>query len=207
MYKTTVLACLFLIGVSVAAQDTPKFEVFGGYAYANTSRLFLASRSNLNGWNASFTYNFNRWVGITGDASGYYGSSSFNLLQAVGAPCGTTPCPITFVPFRGTADMQSHTFLAGPQVSWRNHSRATPFAHVLFGMGHLNLGEHAPPFIDSFHLGNNAFAMAMGGGVDVKLTSRLAWRVQPDYLQTDFLHATQKNLRVSTGLVFKFGSK
>lgn len=206
MCKILGLSLLFLTSFLAAAQDTPRFEVFGGYSYANTSRILSASRPNLNGWNAALTFNFNRWLGVTGDFGGYYRSSNFGFVQPVITPCATLPCPITLLPFNGTIDTKIHTFLVGPQVAWRNHSRITPFGHVLFGLGNENVGLNLPsPF--ALHLNSNAFSMAMGGGVDVKLTSRLAWRVQPDYLQTDFLHATQKNLRVSTGLVFRFGSK
>jgi outer membrane protein OmpA-like peptidoglycan-associated protein len=58
----------------------------------------------------------------------------------------------------------------------------------------------------------NAFAMALGGGIDVVLTKNLAWRfAQLDYLMTSVtgpaVSATgrQNNFRAGTGLVVRFG--
>ena len=67
--------------------------------------------------------------------------------------------------------------------------------------------EQALTFLSQSGLERNDGLVALGGGVDFTLTHRLALRVQPDYLQTDFFSNTQKNFRISTGLVFKFGNK
>jgi hypothetical protein len=61
--------------------------------------------------------------------------------------------------------------------------------------------------------GENAFSMAIGGGVDVPFSRRFSIRViQADYLLTRFdgnngTAATQNNVRVSAGIIFRFGSK
>ena len=198
MCKTLSLSLLFLTSFLAAAQDVPRFEVFGGYSYANASKNFGVDRPNLNGWNASLTGNVNRWLGVVGDFSGYYGSPSISVATPLF--CVTNPCPVPTVSF----DTKVHTFLLGPQVSFRTNHRITPFAHALFGLGHTSVHIDSP-FSTVGTISNNAFAMALGGGADINMTSRLALRVQPDYLQTDFLHTTQKNFRISTGLVFKFG--
>ena len=53
---------------------------------------------------------------------------------------------------------------------------------------------------------DNAFAMAIGGGVDVTVHSRLSFRVaQVDWLRSQHFNTDQNNLRVSTGIVFRFG--
>ena len=197
MRKILGFSWLVLTSFLAAAQDTPRFEVFGGYSYANASRTFGVDRPSLNGWNASFAGNANRWFGVVGDFSGYYGSTSISIATPLF--CISLPCPAPTVSF----DTKVHTFLLGPQVSFRA-GRFTPFAHALFGLGHTSVHIDSP-FSTVGTISNNAFAMALGGGVDINMTSRLAWRVQPDYLQTDFLHTTQKNFRISTGLVFKFG--
>jgi hypothetical protein len=57
---------------------------------------------------------------------------------------------------------------------------------------------------------DNGFAMTAGGGFDVKLANHFSVRpVKVDYLLTRFAAAgadaqSQKNLRVSTGVVFHF---
>jgi hypothetical protein len=86
-----------------------------------------------------------------------------------------------------------HTFLFGPQVSWP--ARVSPFAHVLFGGAHITSGGFS----------DTAFAMGIGGGIDTRLVHGVYWRViQGDYLPTFFGGAREDNVRLSTGIVFRF---
>ena len=86
-----------------------------------------------------------------------------------------------------------HTFLFGPQVSFP--ARVSPFAHVLIGGAHVSSGG----------VGNSAFAMAIGGGIDSRLVHGIYWRIiEGDYLPTHFAGGTQNNGRLSTGIVFRF---
>jgi hypothetical protein len=94
----------------------------------------------------------------------------------------------------GGVDTHFYTFLFGPQVSWS--ARVSPFAHVLIGGANLGV-----PGAGS----TTAFATAIGGGIDTKVTDRFSWRIiQGDYLITRFGSTTQNNVRVSTGIVFRF---
>lgn len=86
-----------------------------------------------------------------------------------------------------------HTVLFGPQVSWP--TRVSPFAHILVGGGHVSTG----PFADT------SLAAAIGAGIDTKLVHGIYWRViEGDYLPTHFFGHVQNNVRVSSGIVFKF---
>jgi opacity protein-like surface antigen len=84
-----------------------------------------------------------------------------------------------------------HTYMFGPVFSARS-DKVTPFAHALFG------GASGG--------GTNAFAMAFGGGVDVKVAEKVAFRL----IQGDWLlfrsegFTSKKNARISTGIVFRF---
>lgn len=170
--KSIVLAGLFLLlPAGAMAQDVPKAEVFGGYSYFNADR-----GGNLNGWNASAAVNLNNWFGIAGDFSGHYGSDSFG----------------TFIPGIGpaTASVNGnlHLFTFGPVVSYHKENRVTPFAHALFGFAHSSFGgdtvfvPDTGPISFNTNEKDNAFAMAAGGGVDIKINKALAWRlVQADY--------------------------
>lgn len=90
-------------------------------------------------------------------------------------------------------DFHQHAYLFGPQLSYRKLPFVTPFVHSLFGGARVNIGLQ------------NAFAMALGGGVDVKVGLHTAVRaVQADYLMTRFGGSTQNNARLSFGLVFRF---
>ena len=51
---------------------------------------------------------------------------------------------------------------------------------------------------------DTSFATALGGGIDYKIIRPVAWRFQGDYVQTRFFGATQNNVRISTGIVFRF---
>ena len=46
--------------------------------------------------------------------------------------------------------------------------------------------------------------MALGGGVDYRILRPVAWRFQGDYVSTHFFSAQQNNVRLSTGIVFRF---
>lgn len=85
--------------------------------------------------------------------------------------------------------------MGGPKLSYRN-GRIVPYVHALFGVdGSLGYGD------------DNAFTMALGGGVDAKLNDHVSIRiVQVDY-QPLFYDQVAQNVRVSTGVVFTFGKK
>jgi opacity protein-like surface antigen len=86
-----------------------------------------------------------------------------------------------------------HTFLVGPQVSFP--ARISPFAHVLIGGAHFS----------SDVASDTSFATAIGAGFDTKIRDNLSWRIfQADYVYTHFFGGTQNNVRVSTGIVFRF---
>ena len=89
-----------------------------------------------------------------------------------------------------------YTYMFGPTFSARTKN-VTPFAHALFGGATLGGGGGGT---------SGAFSMGLGGGVDVNAGKHLSLRlVQADGL---LLHSggdtAKKNVRVSTGLVFRF---
>jgi opacity protein-like surface antigen len=97
------------------------------------------------------------------------------------------------------------TYLFGPRVSYHRFGRVTPFGEVLFGVAHT--GTELLGTTNS----QNAFAMTVGGGIDYRVNSRFSIRpAKVDYLLTRFNEfgipnaQTQNNLRVSTGIVFRF---
>ena len=50
----------------------------------------------------------------------------------------------------------------------------------------------------------NGLGFMLGGGLDFKLQPRLVWRLQADYLGTDFQSSLQSNYSVGTGIIFRF---
>ena len=183
------VVCLFglllLIGLPAASQESaPKVEGFLGYSYirANPQTSGLDS-FNLHGGSGSFAYNLNNSLGLVADLGGYHAGN-------IGG---------------SGVDANFFSYLFGPRLSYRGLSKITPFAQVLFG----GTRSSANFFGSSFS--QNAFAMTAGGGVDVRAGERFSLRlVQAEYYLTRFPefpgnNVTQNNLRLSTGVVFRFG--
>ena len=103
--------------------------------------------------------------------------------------------------YHGSIDpvgVTNFTYLFGPRFSYRSKSPVTPFAQVLLGGVH----QSASAFGGSGS--QNAFAMAVGGGLDLRADSHWSWRmVQAEYLFTNLTNQ-QNNLRLSTGVVYSW---
>jgi opacity protein-like surface antigen len=186
--KSKVVVCLLALvsffGVAAFAQDTPKVDVFAGYSYVRENPATSGIDAfNLHGGSASIAYNANHWLSAVADFGGYHSSD----ILGTGV------------------DGTLSTYLFGPRISYHRDSRITPFGQVLFGVAHIG-GSNGLAFSTS----NNSFAMAVGGGVDYKISHRFSIRpVQVEYLLTRFNELglgaeNQNNLRVSTGVVFHF---
>lgn len=206
------------------AQETPSVELFGGYTFIHFNggsgtlpdggtpieRALPALRlsaaplsgvdptltSNIHGGSGSFAYNLNNWFGLAAD----FGGSSISTLDLSGV---------------GSADVNStlFTYLFGPRFSYRKNKTFTPFAQVLVGGAHITDVTSGGTTLVK---GENAFAMTAGGGLDWNVTKGFAVRLaQVEYLMTRFTDpfalngasGTQNNLRVSGGIVFRFGGK
>jgi len=190
---------------------TPKVEVFLGYSRLGTFSNDPVDGNRIvgmNGGSASVAYNFNRWIGLVADIGGY--DDTQLVLTGSGAN----------EPLTVNSSGRAYTYLFGPRLSYRNTSRFTPFAQVLVG------GIHAREVDASDCLGTpdcialptqDAFAGAIGGGLDFRLSRHLSLRpVQAEYLMTRFAvdaygspgtATTQNDLRLSSGIVFAFGGK
>ena len=59
--------------LTLAAQDTPKVEVFGGYSHLRLTNDSGLEPADLNGWNASAKLNVTPRIGLLADFSGDYG--------------------------------------------------------------------------------------------------------------------------------------
>jgi opacity protein-like surface antigen len=205
-----LIGLYMFLNIAARAQEFPKAEVFGGYSYGNFGPVVSgASRTNLNGWNASVCVNVNRWFGLVSDFSGHYGSfSATSILPILVPPC----VPVGCARITDSENDKYHSFLFGPQFSFRT-KKVTPFVHALFGGSRLNRSGTImfllpptpfPPPIVNFSTSTTNFAFAVGGGVDYKFSERLAWRVQADYLEAGTQSRTLNSVRVSTGLVIHF---
>ncbi|HXY26234.1 MAG TPA: OmpA family protein [Candidatus Acidoferrum sp.] len=167
----------------------PRYEIAGMYYYVNANPGSPFASFGNQGGGASFTYNASKWLGLTGELSGY----DFNRNE---------------FPFTGANTSVNGgmiTYLFGPRLNWRKFDYFVPFAQFLLG------GSHSG--IEMTGSGNqSAFALSGGGGVDMVITKSIAWRVaQIEYLMTNFSgpalggNSRQDDLRVGTGIVLRFG--
>lgn len=181
MRKITLIGFLLLVISGFAAAQVPTSgNVFFGYSYYNAN--VNGNRTSLDGWNGSVEGKVFPFIGIVGDFSGYDGSQNVTSCNPVGQCIG------------GNINFTEHNYLFGPRVSF-SVGKVRPFAEVLIGAGHIHIND-----------GNSdtAFATAVGGGLDYKIFHLLALRVQGDYIHTDLFNFPQNNVRISTGLVFRF---
>jgi len=176
-----IMALIVAAALPARAQDTPQVEIMGGYSYLRAD--MGGADLGIHGWRGSLTENVNHWLGGTADFSGYY----THVTPASGPP---------------DINVNTHMFLFGPQFSRRKSQSFTPFTHVLFGVMHASQGYLgiSQPKTD--------FAMALGGGFDLKIHKNIAIRlIQADYIYTPYLNQRQDNIRLSTGIVLRFGEK
>jgi len=194
--KRWALLCgaMLLFAAAASAQDTPRIEAFGGYSYVRVNPGFGISGENYNGGSGSVAFNLNSWLGVVGDVGGYHWSQS-------------------------TLDATAVTYLFGPKVSLRT-GPITPFVQTLFGGARLSgtaNGGCGGAIVHSQQTifggcgsgSENAFAMALGGGLDWNATKHIGVRlIQAEYLMTRFgvvdSADTQNNARISAGVVFRF---
>lgn len=143
----------------------------------------------------SGAYNYLRFAGI--NCHGGSGSITYNIndsLSVVGEVGGCSGSNSL-----SGASGRAVTYLFGPRINFRSSSRLIPYAQVLGG------GVQST---NSGGLSINAFAVAVGGGLDVKVRDHISFRLaQIDYLQTRFGSSRQHSLRVESGIVVHFGSK
>ncbi len=177
-------------------ETTPKAEAFLGYSYLRANPGSPIGGINLNGGSGSIAFNANNWFGIVGDFGGY----KLSHLTVAGSPSVS-------------ADGTLFSYLFGPRLSYRRHDRVTPFVQALFGGAHQGDVTAGGARVAG---SQNAFAMTAGGGLDLKVRRNVAIRlIQAEYLLTRFkdpasttgARGTQNNARVSTGIVFRLGTR
>jgi hypothetical protein len=94
-----------------------------------------------------------------------------------------------------TTNTSVYTYTVGPVLTARLPV-VQPFVHALFGGATVSSGG----------VHDNAFAMLVGGGLDLGFRKGIGFRlVQADWIMTKFGDQTQNNQgRVSAGIVLKF---
>lgn len=192
MRKAVVLAILVcLFPFLVLAQETPKVEVFGGYQYLHTGDLSSGGQTL-----SDSSQNWNGW-----DANAtYYFNRNIGVQGDFSGSYATISNVSTHV----------YTYSGGPVVALNAGGKVNPFVHALFGGVRLSGSQSGVSA--SF----NGFTTIVGGGVDVKVAPRIAFRlIQADWVYLHFGSTSiagtsipsfsgSKNVRIATGIVFRF---
>jgi opacity protein-like surface antigen len=186
-------AASFIFSAAAEAQVPTSGNVFFGYSYENAGAssfdLFDLGRSNLNGWDASLEGRVFPWVGLVADFSRHYASQNYQFTQN-----GITTT---------VSGGEEFTVLFGPRVSVPV-GRFRPFAEALFGAAHTNASQGSSLPDNFVQPQDTSFATALGGGLDYKIIRPIAIRIEGDYVQTRFFGTSQNDVRISTGIVFRF---
>ena len=181
-----------------AQEQTPKFELFGGWSYIYpNSRLHAINpvvnanqESNPRGIGVAATYNFNRWLGLTADFSGTLWGS------------GETPAQLSILD-----DSNFYNVSFGPKITLR-HKHFAPFAEGLFGWHRLT--QDSVPLVGA----SDHWGFMLGGGLDVPLAKHFGLRlIRADYVFSNHQYAPEalvssthvRGVRLQTGVNFMFG--
>jgi opacity protein-like surface antigen len=190
------MSVLPMMSSSLSGQTSA--DVAFGYSFVSSGLTFgsssgsvssgFAGRASLNGWDVSASIRLFHWLRAAGDVGAGYGTVPVDFSSLLGSG-------------KVNANTNLHTYLFGPRTSV-SVGRVTPFGQALFGLAHQSIAANA--FITNVAQKDTAFAFDLGGGVDFRLVSRVAWRLQADYLQTKLFGSTQHDPRISTGIVLRF---
>jgi hypothetical protein len=204
-----LMGVALLMGKTAFAQEYPKWEESLDYTYARGNPANVGKPFSLNGGGGALVYNFNGFIGIKVDLQGY-GSAT----RAVNNFVVVNPGGVATIVNSASVQSNLFTYMAGPQLRVPAHT-FRPFAEFLFGgalthfHGNLVTAESAT----NVNTSNNAFAMAVGGGLDIKVNKTISIRpFQMDYLLTRFGNSlipggnhNQNNFRYSAGINLTFG--
>ena len=214
VFSTALLLCSALLASAQSpnSDEYPKVEVFVGYSAlgeANGRGISFGPNAFVGanysaakaGFEASIIRNFSKRFGIKGDFSAH-----FNNESASGPITACTPA-CTTVTQGFQLKTRVYNFLAGPEFKARNNTRFTPFAHVLAGVAHTSatFTTPSPTFNLLLKKSDNSFAMALGGGIDIRASKRISFRGLMDYNPV-FVHdstsGTRDLFRLSLGVLF-----
>lgn len=205
-----VLGIVLLFAIPAFAQDDQgKFDLSGNFSYVRWNPAKNYSNSvNLYGGGGSITYFLTQYIGIKGEFLGYGSQNNFIKVRTAE---GTNVI---------VASGNLFTYMFGPVVKKRSGT-FQPYGNILLGGAHsnvfanVNTQEHG---VLGASPSGNAFAMAAGGGLDIKVSHSISLRAaEVDYLLTRFnafngqtvappFFSThnQNNFRLVTGIVFSF---
>ena len=168
--KPNLLVSILLIcccgSIVLVGQDIPKADVFLGYSFlrANSARSIPAFTAN--GGAGTLGLSINNHVGLEFEFSGYHNGNIHDIQT----------------------DTTHFLYLFGPRFSLGRSKKVDPYFHILFGGAHVTTSvaqSTLPPTTGTpvtapasgrFAASQDNFAMAVGGGLDIKLSHYVTFR-------------------------------
>ena len=196
---TIAFLCAFSALAAAQDQPVPTWEFYGGYSLVYPGSHVHGVRplglvpldslleTNPRGAGATVSYNFNRWFGLTLDASSHWGSGE----KTLGAKLD---------------DASFSNLSIGPRVTFRS-THFTPFIEALVGDHRL-----AP---EAFHR-IDKLGFMFGGGLDLNVSRHVALRlIRADYVMSSYRFGPRATTpstdirggRAQAGVVFMFGGE
>ncbi len=207
----TIAAFMPLFTFSAFAQDVPKVDLFFGYSAlrANSAQSLPSFLAQGGLFNAGF--NFTNHFALEAEFGGYNNGNVGNK----------------------NFDTTSFSYLLGPRISLGRSRRVDPYIHVLFGVNRATtsvgvnsvliptpLSTTVQPSNGRYAVSQANFAMAAGGGLDIKLSRHVLLRpIQIDYYLTRFeapafinprgvtSNRKQHDARAAAGIAFTIGGE
>jgi len=198
-WVSVAIVLMSLVGAAFAQQEAPKSDLFVGYAWSDPGGQtpYGTVPTQKFGWGADYTYNFNKWIGVSADFGGHYKSYYHTTTAQI-----------------------------GPRVMWRTDG-LNIFAHTLFGLSRFSTpGGGNTGLASTPNYVQNNLGATLGGGIDLPLTKWASIRlIEADYLwahynfqdvikagvytnpptATDIVRPTFNGVQLRSGLVFNFG--
>ena len=101
-----------------------------------------------------------------------------------------------------------HQVLGGVSIRGPKNEHAALTFHALVGgaYGVFNSALNPGQTPQQFGMFGNGFALAtaLGGSLDLNRSPKLALRISPDYLLTNFGSTTQNEFAISVGILYRF---
>ena len=183
---------VFLVPAVALAQDveTPRYDIFAGYQWLHPGGTVTAPPPNFSSPGR---------LKIPDMPKGFGTAFTYNWTKFVGLEGD----------FGYNWDSSESTVSAGPKLTFRSED-ANYFLHTLLSYNRLDV-DGLP--------GSNGIGAILGGGMDLKLTRKIYWRVfEADYVWArhnysdivsssfpDLRRVSLEGVRLRTGLVFNFG--
>ena len=203
---SVLLVILFLAALPAAAQS--EWQLYGGGSFYRAQTSPYLAPYSLNainewGWQSDISEYPWHWFGGTFETSGFYAHPSIYD-------------PTTNQTYSNLLSTRTYTAMFGPSFAYKHYRAFQPFAHILLGgvNQHVSLTSKADPleiptgYTPSYS--SWSFGWALGGGGDIRVSKLVAIRAAVDYLPTSFKNFNndhENNLRISFGLVFRFGNE